>query len=362
MSDLTQFDRYLKDDGPAALVIREHLTSVEGKDGILFPATFAAGDGFAGGYNIDGDPAGDNICLIDTVGSQANRIEPMFAGGGVQNTRTPDRRRGRREAGQPARCGPPRRRRHRSLLGAATDTARRLQVRAERRRSAACEDCPDFPRLRSLGLAGHPGQATSTHRVYDPRVRRPQASPGRPSTYPPRSTFRTSFSKNRPTRQRGTPTPSAGFIHVPATGSHGGVLAHGGVRRDATLGLAALRLLHAGGDKEKTLALRRYILGLALTAFTRNPTGYLRQGCLLVLDPEKPCQFVEVLATGERKPASVTHEQALSYAGAVATAFGVGESRTVKFDGERAKKDVTGEGETKVKGKKGKRSDTGGAK
>ena len=57
-------------------------------------------------------------------------------------------------------------------------------------------------------------------------------------------------------------------------------------RRDATLGLAALRLLHAGADAEKTLTLRRYILGLALTAFTRNPTGYLRQGCLLVLDPE----------------------------------------------------------------------------
>ena len=55
-------------------------------------------------------------------------------------------------------------------------------------------------------------------------------------------------------------------------------------------------------------------------------------------------------------------EQAFSYAGVVATAFGVGESRTVKFDGERAKKDVTGEGETKVKGKKGKKSDTGGAK
>src|SRR5208337_1959199 len=60
-----------------------------------------------------------------------------------------------------------------------------------------------------------------------------------------------------------------GFIHVPATGSHGGVLAHGVVRRDATLGLAALRLLHSGGDVEKTLTLRRYILGLALTAFTR---------------------------------------------------------------------------------------------
>jgi CRISPR-associated protein Csb1 len=77
-----------------------------------------------------------------------------------------------------------------------------------------------------------------------------------------------------------------GFIHVPATGSHGGVIATGGVRRDATLGLAAIRLLFVGKDEKKTLALRRYILGLAITAFTHNPSGYLRQGCLLVLDPE----------------------------------------------------------------------------
>ena len=69
-----------------------------------------------------------------------------------------------------------------------------------------------------------------------------------------------------------------------------------------------------------------------------------------------------MLTTGERKPASVTHAQALSYAREVATAFGVGESRTVKFDGERAKKDVKGEGETKTKGKKGKKHDAGEAK
>src|SRR5438552_16693154 len=44
-----------------------------------------------------------------------------------------------------------------------------------------------------------------------------------------------------------------GFVHVPATGSHGGVIAAGGVRRDATFSLAALRLLSVGTDKEKTL-------------------------------------------------------------------------------------------------------------
>src|SRR5438270_735383 len=79
MADLKQFDKYLVDDGPAALVIRESLMPVEGTDGVLFPATYAAGDGFPGGYNIDGDPNGTNVCLIDSVGSQANRIEPLFA-------------------------------------------------------------------------------------------------------------------------------------------------------------------------------------------------------------------------------------------------------------------------------------------
>src|SRR5581483_1937771 len=79
MPDLKQFDHYLADDGPAALVIREHLMPVEGTDGVLFPATYAAGDTFSGGYNIDGDLNGANVCLIDSVGSQANRIEPLFA-------------------------------------------------------------------------------------------------------------------------------------------------------------------------------------------------------------------------------------------------------------------------------------------
>ena len=113
--------------------------------------------------------------------------------------------------------------------------------------------------------------------------------------------------------------------------------------------MAALRLLFAGKDEKKTLALRRYILALALTAFTRNPSGYLRQGCLLVLDPDRPPEFLEVYPTAERKPATITHEAALSYAASAATAFGVGESRTVEFDKERARRDVEG-GAEKVKG------------
>src|SRR5882757_5258614 len=81
MSELDQFDPWLTTDGFAALVIREFLEPVEGPDGVLFPATYAAAEdkrSFPGGYNID-PPEGDkNVCLVDSVGSQANRIEPIF--------------------------------------------------------------------------------------------------------------------------------------------------------------------------------------------------------------------------------------------------------------------------------------------
>jgi CRISPR-associated protein Csb1 len=166
------------------------------------------------------------------------------------------------------------------------------------------------------------------------------------------------FSEEEKTKAEGdtkNPLAKRGFVHVPASGSHGGVIAAGGIRRDAVLGLAALRLLFAGKDKAKTLRLRRYILGLALTAFTYNPSAYLRQGCLLVRDPAKAKEneFVEVLSDGERKPATITHDDALNYAMAVAKDFGVGESMLVPFEPERAKKDV---GDPKAKSKKSAKS------
>lgn len=69
---LNEYDTWLTDGGPAALLIREHLMPIEGRDGVVFPATFAAGDGFPGGYNIDGPFNGqssdENVCLVDSVG------------------------------------------------------------------------------------------------------------------------------------------------------------------------------------------------------------------------------------------------------------------------------------------------------
>lgn len=138
-----------------------------------------------------------------------------------------------------------------------------------------------------------------------------------------------------------------GFIHVPASGSHGGVIAKGGVRRDVTFSLAALRLLSAGDDAKQTLALRRYVLGLSLVALTAPVQTYLRQGCNLVPDVEHPRTVTLVNADGTRHELKLKHDEALSFAELAAKAFGVGKSQTVKFDPDLAKRDIAGEGDVK---------------
>ena len=59
--------------GPVALCLRQQLLPVEGEGGVIFPPTYADV-----GYNIDVLSDGTKVAMIDSVGAQANRLEPMF--------------------------------------------------------------------------------------------------------------------------------------------------------------------------------------------------------------------------------------------------------------------------------------------
>jgi len=361
MSETTSFDKYLSDDGPAALVIRECLMPVEGTDGVLFPATFASGDNFAGGYNIDADGNGDNVCLVDSIGSQANRIEPIFAEEKYAHlipqivVQAGEKEISILEAGHRAgdalvRCSTLHKELQDAFRAVLAGNAEPMAKIAPTSLVFGVWDSRDTQ-------AKLPRVIASTIRAFNVKKLT------RSAQFNPATEFvNDGLLEEAPDKATKDAYAERGFIHVPASASHGGVIATGGIRRDATLGLAALRLLRAGKDEKRTLALRRYILGLALTAFTHNPSGYLRQGCLLVIDPDKASEFVEVYPTGERKPAKIDHAAVLKYATSTADAFGVGESRTVPFDRDLAKKDVSGEGEAKTKGKKGKKADAARAK
>ncbi len=346
MSDLlTKFDSWLSGNDPAALVIREYLVPVEGEDGVVFPATFAAAEDkskFAGGYNIDDHGNGKNICLIDSVGSQANRIEPLFKESGYAalvpqvKIKAGDKTinlldAGHRAGDAIARCSALRQELQDAFKAVLSGDARPLAKIAPTSLVFGVWDSRDTQ-------AKVPRLISSAVRAFDVKKLT------RSAQYVPATEYiDTGMLEDTDDKKVRDAYAKQGFVHIPSSGAHGGVIATGGIRRDATLSLAALRLLSAREDTDATLALRRYVLGLALAAFTQSSSGYLRQGCNLVLNPDQPREFVEVFGDGRREKSALTHAAALDYARATASAFGVGENRDVEFDKERAKREVSGE-------------------
>ncbi len=357
MSDLwKKFDAWLEDTGPAALIIREHLMPVEGLDGVLFPATFApTEDGtFKGGYNIDAFPDGKNICLIDSVGSQANRIEPQFAKDGYAGlvpqivVKAGNKEVNLLDAGHRAgdaivRCSALQEHLQKAFKAMQNGDAEPLAKIAPTSLVFGAWDSRDTQ-------AKLPRLIASTIRAFDVKELTRSAA-----YVPPIDHIAVGNIPDYANEKEKNEYSKRGYLNALASATHGGVIATGGIQRNATLHLAALRLLTAGGDTAKTLTLRRYILGLALTAFTHSPSGYLRQGCNLVLDPDpkKKREFKTVYGDGRREDATVTHSEALTYAKAAAKAFGIDPDRKIDykadpdrevlFDVELAKKDVGGD-------------------
>jgi CRISPR-associated protein GSU0053/csb1, Dpsyc system len=353
-SQLAQFDNLLAADGPAALVVREHLIPVEGADAVLFPATYADI-----GYNIDyenqRERTGRNVCLVDSVGSQANRIEPLFKDApyaalvpqvvikaGDKEINLLDA--GHRAGDALARCSALQDELKAAFTAVLKGNAVPLAKIAPTSLVFGVWDSRDTQ-------AKLPRLIASTIRAYDVRKLTRSAQFWAGGRSDPNPIYDNPALLGPITDKNDKDSRStAGFTHVPSTGAHGGVIADGGIRRDAVLALSALKLLRAD-TLENTTKLRRYILGLALVAFTKLPLEYYRQGTILVLDPdpEKKREFKSVKADGTRADAGITHEAALAFAQAAADDFGVGENKTVPFDAAKAKAELKGGDDKKAK-------------
>lgn len=359
--ELKLYDSWLTGvDGPAAIVLREHLMPVEGHDGVIFPPTFAAGDGFKGGYNIDvfGDPdEGQNVCLIDSVGSQANRIEPIFMeskyeelvpqieiSAGERSVNLLEI--GHRAGDALARCselqGDLQKAFKELLLGDGGPLAKIAPTSFVFGVWDSRDTQAKLPRLVSSTVRAYNVRELTRSAVYTP-----------PINYSELDVF-TEKEKEKAEGDKKSPLAKRGFVHNPASNEHGGVFATGGIRRDATLSLAALQQIRAkakkaeganekqlaAADLEATLKLRRYILGLSLVAFTAPPTCYLRQGCNLVRDPDKGGSIESVFRDGTRNSLTLSHRDAVEFAKFAAKDFGVGEGGSMAFTKPKAKADV----------------------
>ena len=322
--------------GPVALYFRQELLPVEGKGGVIFPPTYTDV-----GYNIDSLADGTKVATIDSVGSQANRMEPIFMREPyarlvpqIDITYGDGKKKSILEAG------------HR--LGDAVIRATELHDEA-RKAFAALLDSGDASKLAELAptslvfgvwdsrdtQAKLPRIVQSVIRAWDVEVLT------RSAQYTPALDYATLeiFSEEEKAKAEGkneSPLAQRGFVHVPATGNPGGIIARGPIVREVTLNLIALRRL--GGNRAEVL--RRYILGLSLVAAAGPMDAFLRQGCLLVPDTAAAWAWTLVGRKGQRDPVALDENLINAYAETAARDFGVKPSRTIAFDKARAKQDA----------------------
>lgn len=348
MSSLTDdtIESWIAPAGPVALVLREHLIPVEGEGGVFFPPTYASERG-GSPYNIDRLADGTNVVTVDSVGSQANRMEPLF---GLGPAGVPELAKLVPQIGIDIGGG-----KVVSLLEAGHRLGDAI-VRSSSLKEVAHEAFKAFLSTGDVALIAKLSPTSLVFGVWDSRdtqAKLPRLVQSvirawdvdvltRSAQYVPAIDYAalevfSEEEKQKSENNAKSPLAQRGFVPVPAVGAHGGVVARGGIFRDVTINLVALRRLHTSGDAP---ALRRYVLGLCLAAATEPLDGFLRQGCLLVPKTEGSGSWQQVARTGARSSIDLTGESARALAKKWADAYGVGGPRTAQFNRDLAKADL----------------------
>lgn len=370
---LDSYDYLLKDTGPAAIVLKQWLKPVG--DSIIFPPTYAnPREGDPPVYNIDhfGETASlarrfekfkkthafmssdrveegklASVCVIDSIPSQANRIEPALA-------RLVD------DEGKPVKLVPTVKVKAKIDnevidLDLLVDAGHRVADAMLRHTSIADEvsaailarkkrNNPDSTPLAKLAPTSLvfgmwdsqasgvkiPRLINSIIRAYDVREYR------RSSQFNPAMDFEAA---GVTTEKGDVRLSEVGMDGAPSTFQLGGIEAMGGICREASLNLCTLRDIESTST-EQTLTLQRYILGLCLVAMTYldGKVLNLRQGCQLVAVPEKPLERKTINADGTDTTFLIDPASALKYASITAAEFGIGPDRIdVTFDPKAAK-------------------------
>ncbi len=348
--------------GPVALHLRQVLIPVEGKEGVIFPPTYAMKDDRKHGpYATDELSDGTTVVQIDSVGSQANRMEPLFRKAAEGRPENPlaalvPQVEIQVENGTAVSILDVGHRIGDALVRSSTLYKEvKAAFDAYRTRGDAAPIAKMAPTSSVFGAWDSRGEQAKLPRIVQSVVRAWNVEPLRRSAqYEPPVDYAALevFSEEEKQKAEGdTKNPLAirGFVHVPAVDTHGGVVARGGIFRDVTVNLVALRQLDS---KENGLALRRYILALALIAATEPQDGFLRQGCLLTPDPDSPSHWTLVERTGNRTTIGLSTEILREYARAAAQAFGVGPDQNGTFSRDLAKADLGESKKVKAKPQK----------
>lgn len=344
--------------GPVALHMTQTLLPIEGKGGVIFPPTYAD----LKNYGVETLADGRTVVTVDSVGSQANRIEPIFRRerpGEPKNELADlipqiDIQYGEDKTVSILDVG------HR--LGDALIRASTLKDRANAAFAHFLDTghADQIARLAPTSIvfgawdsrdtqAKLPRILQSVIRAWDVDVIHRSAQYNPPIDYSALEVF-DAEQKEKQEGDPKSPLAKRGFVHVPAGEALGGVVADGPIQRLISINLIALRRLR--GEADNTRTLRRYILGLALVGAADPLDGFLRQGCLLTADPDQAAVWETVGRDGVRTAIDLTPETALAYAQAARGDFEVAADERFEFDKKLAHADLPKEVLSKTKTKK----------
>lgn len=365
------FDTWLAANGPVALRLRQRLLPVEADEkgrGVIFPPTYADI-----GYNIDTLADGTRVATIDTVGSQANRLEPIFKSTGKNEEgqelnhlaslvpqieivlhNTGGKKGNKRQPEAQGDVDVVEHIEKRSLLDLAHRSADAVVLASP---TLAGEIAKAFEALRNKGNAAPLCTIAPTSLVFGVWDSRGGTGEKRPRLV--RSIIRAwdvevlhsaaQFNSvwkalseeqqkelEKEAKAKKIKLSVKGFADAPATfrtdknqyvnGAPnpearvlGGVLAKGNIERDVTINLVALRGLR-GKDAPETQQVQKYLLGLVLLAATADLELFLREGCLLRYANDDT--WTKVPRRGE--PANISlpeQDQVVAYARAASVPF-----------------------------------------
>jgi CRISPR-associated protein Csb1 len=350
---LSTTDWLTERDAPVAIVLTETLEPSGGPDSIIFPPTYARqkGDHPYAITTIRTDiPAEEaarnnvsaNICDLDSVGSQANRMEAAFLQPPLSSLVPQIFVKANGDSVSLLNMG------HRIVDGAVRfahqigeeaalaiaklardDNAATLAKLAPTSLVFGCWDS-------RATLFRVPRVLSSTIRATNVAIlkRSAQYSPA----FDPTKLGLTESTEVEidPDAAKKDPLSQEGLRAVPAVDTHGGVRVFGSIVRRTEINLVSLRALGAPNEEE-SLRLRRYLFGLALVAGRYQSAYNLRQGCLLTLKEGVTPKAEIIHPSGRRKDFKWDFSDAWQFAQLAASEFDVdATAREFEFRKEAA--------------------------
>jgi len=349
--DYSAFDKLLAPNGPVVLVGQQFLRPAAiSSDDIVFPPSYATPSEKKDDqsvYNIDvldpSDPS-KNVCVLDSIPSQANRMEPLF-GLPAYSPLVPQYSVKLLEGAPPV-----------SILHVGHRLADAV-FRGTQLREAIVEAFKSYARGNAVPMAAI-GATSLVFGVWDSRgtgIKVPRLISSIVRAFNVIQLKRSAqYSPPIKYEQEGLLPPGLtgmpadhGLADVPSTHKIGGVQINGDIRRDCSLNLSVLRALK-GENELQTERLQRYVLGLALIALTSTQESNLRQGCQLL--PKGKSSWKQLFATGDESDWIPDSLRIAEFAAAAAVAFGVAQppNQPLLFDKNLLKSSIDADAKKKA--------------